>query len=409
MSFYEILSTLIVLAAAFGYVNDKFLKWPQTIGIMVISLLASVLVVLLGNHISTLQLIGKSVAGIDFNTVLMKIMLGFLLFAGGYHIDASCLKQQGLPVIILASIGTLLSTFIVGALTYFILGAFGLPVPYLHCLLFGAIISPTDPIAVLGILRGAKIPYSLELKISGESLFNDGVAIVVFLSLLELATMGDQSLSAGGISLLFLKEAGGGLLYGALLGWLGFLILKSIDNYKVEVMITLAIAMGGYAFAEYLHVSGPLAMVVAGIITGNEGKNGAMSDETKDYVSKFWELVDEVLNAVLFLLIGLQMLVVRIDRHLFVIGLLMIAIVLLARWVSVLLPVTILRKWVNFEKHAVLILTWGGLRGGISVALALSLPAAFHRDEFVSITYIIVIFSILVQGLTIGPLARRFS
>jgi CPA1 family monovalent cation:H+ antiporter len=409
LGFYQILSTLILLAAAFAYVNYKFLKWPQTIGIMVISLLVSMCVVFFGNHIPALQVIGKSVAGIDFNTLLMKIMLGFLLFAGGFHIDASCLKQQGLSVVILATVGTVLSTIIVGGLAYYILGLFGFPVPFIHCLLFGAIISPTDPIAVLGILKDAKIPYSLELKISGESLFNDGVAIVIFLTLLELAESGGRSLSVGGISLLFLKEAGGGLLYGALLGWFGYLILKTMDDYKVEVMVTLAIVMGGYSFAEYLHVSGPLAMVVTGIITGNQGKNNAMSDKTKDYVSKFWELVDEVLNAILFLLVGLQMLVVKIDRAIFLIGVIMIGVVLLARWASVLLPVTILRKWVTFERHAILILTWGGLRGGISVALALSLPAAFHRDQFVSVTYIIVIFSILVQGLTIGRLARRFS
>jgi len=409
MSFYQLLSLLILLAAVFSFVNYKLLKWPQTIGVMVISLLTSILIVFLGPHFESLELLGKSVAGIDFNALLMKIMLGFLLFAGGFHIDATCLKQQGLPVLILATVGTLLSTFMVGGLSYFTLGLFGLPIPFIHCLLFGAIISPTDPIAVLGILKEAKIPYSLELKISGESLFNDGVAIVIFITVLELAETSAQTISLSSITLLFLKEAVGGILYGALLGWLGYLVLKKIDNYKVEVLITLAIVMAGYSFADFIHVSGPLAMVVAGIITGNKRKNDAMSDRTRDYVSKFWELVDEVLNAILFLLIGLEMLVVRINHTIFFIGLLMIGVVLLARWLSVLLPVSILRRWVTFEKNAIMILTWGGLRGGISVALALSLPYAFHRDEFVSVTYIIVLFSILVQGLTIGQLARKFS
>ena len=409
MTFYQLLSVLILLAAIFSYVNYKLIKWPQTIGIMIISLLTSLLIVFLGPRFESLELIGKGVAGIDFNTVLMKIMLGFLLFAGGFHIDATCLKHQGLPVVILATFGTILSTFIVGGLAWYTLRIFGFPIPFIHCLLFGAIISPTDPIAVLGILKEAKIPYSLELKIAGESLFNDGIAIVIFLTVLELATSGGQSLSFGSITLLFLKEAIGGILYGLLLGWLGYIVLKTLDNYKVEILITIAIVMAGYSFADVIHVSGPLAMVVAGLVTGNAGKKHAMSDRTRDYLSKFWELVDEILNAILFLLIGLEMLIVKIDYHILLIGILMIGIVLLARWISVFLPVTMLRRWVHFEKRAVLILTWGGLRGGISVALALSLPAAFHRDEFVSVTYIIVIFSILVQGLTIGRLARKLA
>jgi CPA1 family monovalent cation:H+ antiporter len=406
MNFYTLFSLLILLAAIFSYVNDKFIKWPQTIGIMIISLLTSILIVLLGPHIEALETIGNQVAGIDFNTILMKIMLGFLLFAGGFHIDARCLKEQGVPVVVLSTIGTILSTFIVGALAWYTLRVFGFPIPFIHCLLFGAIISPTDPIAVLGILKDANIPHSLELKIAGESLFNDGVAIVIFLTVLELAASPGHPLSIGSIVLLFLKEAGGGILYGTLLGWLGYQVLKTMDNYKVEVLITIAIVMAGYSFADVLHVSGPLAMVVAGIITGNEGKKHAMSDKTRDYLSKFWELVDEILNAILFLLIGLEMLIVTIDHTILLIGLLMILIVLLARWLSVWLPVSILKRFMSFERNAILILTWGGLRGGISVALALSLPAAFHRGEFVSITYMIVIFSILVQGLTIGKLAR---
>jgi CPA1 family monovalent cation:H+ antiporter len=409
MSFYPLLSVLILLAAIFSYVNYKLIKWPQTIGIMILSLLSSLLIVFLGPHSATLEIVGKGVAGIDFNTILMKIMLGFLLFAGGFHIDASCLREQGLPVIVLSTVGTILSTFIVGGLAYYTLQAFGYPIPFIHCLLFGAIISPTDPIAVLGILKSAKIPHSLELKIAGESLFNDGVAIVIFLTVLELATSPGQPVSVASISFLFLKEAVGGVVYGLLLGWVGNIVLRTLDNYQVEILITIAIVMAGYSFADVLHVSGPLAMVVTGLVTGNAGKKHAMSEQTRDYLSKFWELVDEILNAVLFMLIGLEMLIVRIDHPILLIGVLMIFIVLLARWVSVLVPLSLLRKWVAFEKHATLILTWGGLRGGISVALALSLPSAFHRDEFVSVTYIIVIFSIIVQGLTIGRLARKLA
>lgn len=308
-----------------------------------------------------------------------------------------------------ATIGTILSTFIVGGLMFLIFKLFHLPIRFIYCLLFGALISPTDPIAVLGILRKAKIPPSLELKISGESLFNDGVAVVIFITILEIAVGGTVDLSFADVALLFLKEAGGGLLLGALIGFIGYRALRSVDNYQVEVLITLAVVMGGYALADVLRVSGPLAMVVAGIITGNMGKETAMSDITRDYVGKFWEVIDEILNAILFLLIGFEMLVIKWTPQLFLIGSITILIVLLARWVSVAIPVFFLQFKNTFEKNALPILTWGGLRGGISVALALSLPKEMFNEEFAAITYIVVVFSIIVQGLTIGKLARKLT
>ena len=409
MSFYHLLTVFILLAALFSYLNHRFIKWPPTIGIMVLSLITSALLVTLGRFIPALQHFGQLVSAINFNVLLMKVMLGFLLFAGGFHINAQRLKQQRLPVLVLATIGTVISTAIVGGFSYFIFQWFHFPIPFIYCLIFGALISPTDPIAVLGILKEARIDPSLELKISGESLFNDGVAVVIFITLIESASTGMGHLSVPGIAWLFLQEAGGGILYGLLLGYLGYVSLKSIDNYKVEVLITLALVMAGYYFADIIHVSGPLAMVVAGMITGNKGREVAMSDQTSDYLSKFWEMVDEILNAILFLLIGLEMLVVKINTIILIVGAVMIAVVLMARWISVMIPVQLLSKWINIEKNAGAILTWGGLRGGISVALALSLPSGFNRDEFVAITYIIVIFSILVQGLTIGKLAKKFG
>lgn len=336
-------------------------------------------------------------------------MLSFLLFAGAIHIDAGKLKKERWPIIILSTLGILIATFFVGGAVWWLFGVFGLPIPFIYCLLFGSLISPTDPIAVLAILKQAGIPASLELKISGESLFNDGVAVVVFITIAEAAKAGGADVTVLRIGKLFLQEAVGGLLFGGLLGYIGFWAIRSIDDYKVEVLITLAIVMGGYMLASHLHISGPLAMVVAGIITGNKVSDEALSDLSRDYLDKFWELVDEILNAVLFLLIGLEMLLIKLSPAILLIGGISILIVLLARWLSVFLPVMLLRYKLNFEKNAVAILTWGGLRGGLSVALALSLSPAMHRDEFVLITYIIVIFSILVQGLTIGPFYRRLN
>ncbi len=407
MNLYSIITIVVSLAAIFAYVNYRFLKLPSTIGIMLISLISSLCIVALGIFNPELTLsINAVVKSLDFYDLLINIMLSFLLFAGAIHVNADRLKKERLPVIALATIGTILSTLIVGTMLYYLLQAFGHGINLIYCLLFGALISPTDPIAVLGILKQANIPQSLEMKITGESLFNDGVGVVIFLALLEISKTGIDNISAGDITLLFVKEAGGGLIFGVLLGYLGFYMLKSIDNYQVEVLITLAIVMGGYTLANALHVSGPLAMVIAGIITGNKGKEEGMSDVTRDYLGKFWELTDEILNAVLFLLIGLEMLVVKFDNKILFIGLVCILIVLVARWISVFIPITILKRFIPFEKNVVTMLTWGGLRGGISVALALSLPEQMYRNELVSITYIIVIFSIVVQGLTVGKIAK---
>jgi len=408
LEIYTIISILIVLTAIFSYINHRFFQLPSIIAIMIMSLLTSSLFIILGKFNPAFSTHAVAIINsIDFHTLLMKVMLSFLLFAGSIHINARNLKREALPVLTFATVGTILSTFIVGALMFLLLGMFSLQVPFIYCLLFGALISPTDPIAVLGILRKAKIPASLELKISGESLFNDGVAVVIFITILEIAVAGNASLSFLDVSFLFLKEAGGGLLFGAALGYAGYLAMRSVDNYQLEVLITLAVVMGGYAFADFLQISGPLAMVVAGIITGNMGSPTAMGDITRDYVGKFWEMIDEVLNAILFLLIGFEMLVIKWTPKLMIIGAITIIIVLLARWISVAIPVFFLRFKNTFEKNAIPILTWGGLRGGISVALALSLPKEMYHDEFTAVTYIVVVFSIIVQGLTIGKFARK--
>ena len=411
MEVYNIITLIVVLAAIFGYINFRFIKLPGAIGIMLISLVASLGVIIVGKvypdfFLETINVI-KS---IDFHIALMKVMLSFLLFAGAIHIDAKKLRSEQTSIITFATVGVLISTFVVGTLVYLITQLFGLSIEYIYCLLFGALISPTDPIAVIGILKKAKIPPSLETKISGESLFNDGVGVVIFITIYEIAELGFDNVSVWDIAKLFLMEAGGGLIFGWLLGQVGFLALRTINNYIVETMITLAIVMGGYYLADKMHISGPLAMVIAGIITGNKSMDSGVSDLTRDYIGKFWEMIDELMNAVLFLLIGFEMLIVAFNMKLFWLGCISIIIVLLARFLSVYLPIIVLRyNQKLFENNAIPILTWGGLRGGISVALALSVPKDMYGDVFVSITYSIVLFSILVQGLTIGKFANKLA
>jgi CPA1 family monovalent cation:H+ antiporter len=377
---------------------------------MVISLISSLVIAVAGAFLPDYFTVGINlIKSVNFHSLLMDGMLSFLLFAGSIHVNAGKLKKELIPVATFSTVGVVISTFVVGALTYILFILFHIQVDFIYCLLFGALISPTDPVAVLGILRSAKIPESLEVKISGESLFNDGVGVVIFLTIYEVAKVGIQEMSIGKVALLFLTEAGGGLLWGLILGYVVFYLFKTIDNYKIEVMITLAMVMGGYATADYLHVSGPLAMVVAGIIIGNKGKEKVMSDTTREYLEKFWELIDEILNAVLFLFIGFEMLIISTSSQFIWIGIISILTVLFARWISLVIPRSFLALKIPFEKNAIPILTWGGLRGGISVALALSLPAGMHREEIVTITYIIVVFSIIVQGMTIGRLAQRLA
>ncbi len=369
---------------------------------------SSLLIVLVGNLIPTFSTEAhKLVANINFEQVLMKIMLGFLLFAGALHIDANKLKDEIWPVIILSTIGTFISTFLVSVMAYYLFQIFQFAIPYIYCLLFGALISPTDPIAVMGILKRVGIPKSLELKIAGESLFNDGVGVVIFLTILEIATNGMAKFSINSTALLFVKEAGGGIVFGGAIGYLAYFLIKAIDNYSVEVLITLTVVMCGYALADHLHLSGPLAIIIAGIIIGTKGKRKGFSEITRDHLLKFWDMLDEIFNAILFLLMGLEMLVIKIDPTVMLIGFIMIFVVLFARYICVFLPIAVLRFWIKFEKNAIAMLTWGGLRGGLSVAMALSLPEAMHRNEFVLITYLIVIFSVTVQGLTIGKLAQK--
>ena len=410
MQVYHYFTIIIILAAAFGYFNQRFLKLPRTIGVMIIALLTSLGIVLAATYFPNLFVQTKAmILSIDFYTILMEVMLSFLLFAGSIHIKLNDIKSERVPIIALSTIGVLISTVIVGGMMYWLFQLFGHNISVINCLLFGALISPTDPIAVLGILKSANIPKSLETKISGESLFNDGVAVVLFMAIYEISAVGFANMGIADIALLFLREAGGGILLGTALGSVGTYILKTIDDYSVEVMVTLAMVMGGYWLASALHISGPLSMVVAGIFIGNRGREIGMSSVTEEYIDKFWEMLDEILNAVLFLLIGLELLVIKFENIYILIGIIAIFVVLLARLISVGIPFFLLKKRVKFEQNSFPILVWGGIRGGISVALALALPRHNSGDMFVAITYIIVLFSIIFQGLTIGGLAKKLT
>ncbi len=409
MSLYHTFSILIVLSALFAYCNFRYLKLPASIGLMLIALVSSILLVITGRFFhSALSDVTVFIKSFDFSELVLGSMLSFMLFAGAIHINIDDLKKQKVPVMVFSTVSVVLSTFLVGTIAFYILPFFGFNISYVNCLLFGSLISPTDPIAVLGILKETTVPKSLETKIAGESLFNDGVAVVVFITIWEAARSPEIPTFLE-IGKLFLREAVGGMLLGFTVGYIGFRLMRSIDNYKVEVMITLAIVMGGYTLANLIHVSGPLAMVVAGILVGNHGKKFAMSDETTEYISKFWELIDDILNALLFVLIGLELLIIE-DIQIFMwVGIAMIFIILLIRYISVLIPSLLIRFTDKFEHKTVMVLTWGGLRGGISIALALSLTPDLDKDLWVSVTYFVVAFSILIQGLTIGKFTKSLN
>lgn len=408
MELYYSFSVLIVLSAIFSYINERFLKLPSTIGVMVIALLVSLGLIFTDKIFPhTFQEFSTFISSVDFTEVLMGAMLNFLLFAGAIHIRLSDLKEQKAPVMIFSTVSVIISTFAVGFMLFYILQWLHMGIPLIQCLLFGALISPTDPIAVLGILKQAGVPKSLETKVAGESLFNDGIAVVVFIIMLKLAQGEDVDLSFSSISMLLAKEALGGVALGLLLGYIASKTIGKIDNYKLEVLITLAVVMGGHLVASAMHMSGPLAMVAAGLVVGNYGRQFSLSEVSKDYLDKFWELIDEILNAILFLIIGFELIIITNIGDYWLIGIICIAMVLFARLISIWLPVKIIPMKTKFNKATITILVWGGLRGGVSVALALSIDNDLNKDLLLSITYYVVLFSILVQGLTIGKLTNK--
>ncbi len=411
MDYFVIISILVFLSALFGYLNTRFLKLPTTIGLMVITIVFTLGVFALSYFDDSLLNAERYIISqIDFKTVLLDIMLSFLLFAGALHTNFDQLKVQRWPILAFSTLGVLVSTFLVGFMMFYGLQLIDLQLPFIQCLLFGALISPTDPIAVLGILKQAGVPKKLETKIVGESLFNDGVGVVVFLTIYQFASPSKESIGAMDVLELFGVEVIGGILLGLLIGWITYRLMKSIDDYDIEVIITLAAVMLGTVIAQHFHMSAPLAMVAAGLVVGNDTlRDSAMSEVTETYVDKFWELIDILLNTLLFVLIGMEILVLTFNVDYILAGLLAIPTVLLCRYLSLFLPIKFFSERLDFVPRTNLIMTWGGLRGGISIALALGLTEALNRDLFLVITYVVVVFSIIVQGLTVGRLVKKVA
>lgn len=436
LSLFEIASLLLVLSAALSWINRAYLKLPHTIGLLVMALLASFLVI--GLHavapgLQVYETLSGAIGQIDFNETLMKGMLGFLLFAGALHVDFAKLKSAKWAIGLMATFGVVLSTFIVGTGFWLLAGLIGVELPYIWALVFGALISPTDPVAVLSILKTVNMPKSLETKIAGESLFNDGVGVVVFTLIVAIATggaaahammeptlvagpimatTGGISVSVGDVAELFLVDAVGGGILGLIAGWIGYHMMERIDDAAIEILISLALVAGTYAIAYRIdilghHLSGPIAVVIAGLMIGNRGAAFAMSEKTRDALFGFWEMIDEILNSVLFLLIGLELLVLGLSPSFGLITLLAIPLVLTARLIAVSIPMKTLGTFRQFTQGAIPVLTWGGVRGGISVALALSLPENEYKPLILTATYGVVVFSIIVQGLTIKPLVEK--
>lgn len=414
LSLLNVAAVIVTLAALFGYINHRWLGLPHAIGIVVIALLASLGAIALDAIWPALALqesVRAVLANLDFHDVLMNGMLSFLLFAGALHVNLGDLLSRKWAIGSMATIGVLMSTFMIGFAVYGISSLLGIGIPLTYCLVFGALISPTDPVAVLGILKTVKVPESLEAKIAGESLFNDGVGLVVFIIVVAIATGGGgghgEAIGVLEVIRLFAQEALGGAALGLTTGYIAYRAMKSIDEHNLEVLITLALVMLTYGIASALHLSGPIAVVIAGLLIGNKGTRLAMSETTRDHVHKFWSLLDEIMNSALFLLIGFEVFALSISGNVVALMIIIIPVALAARFISVGTPLMLLSLRKDFTKGAIPVLTWGGLRGGISVALALSLPESDFKSTILAATYAVVIFSIVVQGLTVKAVVRK--
>ncbi|HEU4717816.1 MAG TPA: sodium:proton antiporter [Bacteroidia bacterium] len=409
MNLFILFSVLISLAAVFSYINVRSLQLPSGIALMLLGSALSVVLLVAGRVSPAFTgYIRAQLSVIDFSEFLLGILLSFLLFAGSLHVNMQLLKESAKSVIAFSTLGVVVSTLLTGTVLYFLLKISGLETPFVLCLLFGSLISPTDPIAVMGILKKSGVPKPVEIMITGESLFNDGIGVVIFATIMQSAS-GGAGVSFGSVAWLFAQEAAGGILTGLLIGYAGYRLMKSIDHFQTEILISLAMVMGGYSLCHFIHVSGPLAMVVAGLVTGNKGVTEAMSDITRDYLEKFWEVMDEILNAILFTLIGLELIVVSFRTEYMIIGTVIAVVLVFIRYISIWIPASLFFFREKLGRKTMKIMTWGGLRGGISVALALSVPENEHKDALVAFTFVVVLFSIAVQGMTIERLVKKLN
>jgi monovalent cation:H+ antiporter, CPA1 family len=408
MDIFVIIACLVIISAAYSYINARYIKLPGTIGIISLAVAVSVLVLIVKKlSPASAKYVTTLVGSIDFSTAMLNIMLGFLLFAGSFNVDVKRLRKEFRPVMVLSTLSVMLSTVAFGTIFYYVAPLFHIFVPFIYCLLFGALVSPTDPVAVLAIVKGSKLPNHLETIIGGESLFNDGVGLVLFITILDITQTGVENVSIGSAALLFVKEVFGGLVLGVLFGFIAFRLMRSITHFETIVLVSLSLVMGISVVGTYLHLSVPLAVVMAGLFTGNRSINNEEGERSHQALERFWHLIDELLNTVLFVMIGLQVVNFPFLNNYWITGGLSIVLILVSRWISIALPLTFLRKSLNVKYKNVTILTWAGVRGGISIALALSLPHNKYRELILAGSYFIVIFSIIVQGLTLNRLIEK--
>lgn len=408
MSLFVIIALLVIISAAYSYINARFIKLPGTIGIISLAISVSILMLVINRfYPSASKYLTELAKNIDFSRTVLNIMLGFLLFAGSFNVDGKKLRREMRPVFVLSTVGVILSTAVFGTLFYYIAPFFHIYIPFVYCLLFGALVSPTDPVAVGAIIKGTKLPTHLETIIEGESLFNDGVGLVLFITLLEITESGTNNVDFANAAILFVKEVFGGIILGIICGFFAYRLMRSITDFQTIVLVSLAMVMGISLIASYMHLSIPLAVVTAGLFTGNRSINSDEKERSHQALERFWRLVDELLNTILFVMIGLQMVNFPFLNNYWMTGTLAIVLILVARWASIMLPITFLRRNLKTSYKSVKILTWAGVRGGISIALALSLPHTKYRELILAGSYFIVIFSIIVQGLTLNRVINR--
>lgn len=410
MDLFVVIALLVIVSAFFSYLNARFIKLPGTIGIVLIATIVSIVILVVDKlNPTTARYLTTLAKNIDFSKVVLNIMLGFLLFSSAFNLDGKKLKKEMRPVLVLSTLGVILSTAIFGFLLYYLAPFFHIHMPLIYCLLFGALVSPTDPVAVSAIVKNSKLPAHLETIISGESLFNGGVGLVLFVILLEITDVGEKNIEASKVVVLILKEVLVGIIAGAVFGYLAQRLMKSVKDFQTIVLISLALVMGLSVLATIFEFSIPLSVVTAGLFAGSHSINQDNKERSHEALEKFWQLVDEMLNTILFVMIGLQLINLPFVNNYWVTGSISIVFILIARWLSIMLPLTFLRRSLKVNYSNINVMTWAGLRGGISIALALTLPNTPYRHLILSGSYFIVIFSVIVQGLTLNAMINKAS